>query len=428
MVTGEDWVMVKDLRQQGLSISEIARRTGYDRKTIRRQLHEHGPPRYGPRPPRPMKLTPYTAYVQQRLQEGVANCVTLLRELRHQGYPGGITRLRQFVQPLRRQAREVATCRFETAPGEQAQVDWASFGRWHGQRLSAFVMTLGYSRMKYLEFTLTQDLETFLTCHLHAFDAFGGVPQTLLYDNLKSVVLSREATGIRFHPRFLDFAAVFGVIPRLCQPGRPQTKGKVENTVGYVKGSFWPGRTFTDLVDLNAQARTWCATVANALPHATTQAIPAERLRAEGLQPLEGQTYDTSYTVHRLVSKDCLISYRGSRYSVPWAYARKPVVVKIPVGGQALTIVAHEAVLATHALSPTTGRLVIDPAHYAGLPRHQRDWSAVTSAAAPAGVALPPGPGLGLAPEAPAVEIRSLSLYDTLCASEEDLCHVSAPD
>ena len=313
MVTGEEWVMVKDLAQQGLTISEIARRTGHDRKTVRAQLREAGPPRYGPRPPRPTKLAPYVAYLQQRLQAGVWNCMTLLRELRGQGYLGGITRLRQFVQPLRLQPREVATCRFETAPGEQAQVDWASFGRFQGQRLSAFVMTLGYSRMKYVEFTLSQDLETFLTGHLHAFTAFGGVPQTLLYDNLKSVVLHRDAAGIRFHPRFLDFAAVFGVIPRLCQPGRPQTKGKVENTVGYVKGSFWPGRTFTDLADLNSQAREWCATVANALPHATTRAIPLARLPEEGLQPVEGKTYDTSYTVSRLVSQDCLGHFPGSR-------------------------------------------------------------------------------------------------------------------
>lgn len=424
MVTGEDWVMVQDLRQQGLSISEIARRTGYDRKTIRAQLRAVGPPRYGPRPPRPTKLAPYTAYVQQRLQAGVWNCMTLLRELRAQGYAGGITRLRQFVHPLRLQAREVATCRFETAPGEQAQVDWASFGRWEGQRLSAFVMTLGYSRMKYVEFTLSQDLETFLTCHLHAFQAFGGVPQTLLYDNLKSVVLRREATGIRFHPRFLDFAAVFGIIPRLCQPGRPQTKGKVENTVGYVKGSFWPGRRCTDVADLNTQARDWCATVANALPHATTRAIPAERLRAEGLQPLEGKTYDTSYTVSRLVSKDCLVSYRGSRYSVPWRYARKPVVVKVPVGGQILMVVAHDQVLARHALSPMTGALVIDPAHYAGLPHAQRSWRRPPRPIA-AGLPLPPGPGLGLRPEAPVVEHRHLSVYDTYA---EDPCHVSVAD
>jgi len=425
MVTGEGWIMVKDLAHQGLTISEIARRTGYDRKTVRRQLRETGPPRYGPRPPRPTKLAPYTAYVRQRLQEGVCNCVTLLRELRQRGYPGGITRLRMFVHPLRLQPREVATCRFETAPGEQAQVDWASFGRWEGRRLSAFVMTLGYSRMKYVEFTLSQDLETFLTGHLHAFQAFGGVPQTLLYDNLKSVVLHRDAAGIRFHPRFLDFAAVFGVIPRLCQPGRPQTKGKVENAIGYVKGSFWPGRRFTNLADLNGQAREWCATVANALPHGTTGAIPAERLRAEGLQPLGGQTYDTSDTVHRLVSKDCLISYRGSRYSVPWTAARKPVVVKLPVGGQQLTISAQDQVLATHALSPTAGRLVIDPAHYAGLPHAQRVWALVRPPAR-AGLPLPPGPGLGLRPEAPVVEGRALSIYDTYCT--EDSCHVGVTD
>ena len=153
--------------------------------------------------------------------------------------------------------------------------------------------------------------------------------------------------------------------------------------------------------------------------------IPAERLREEGLQPLAGTTYDTSYTVPRLVSKDCLISYRGSRYSVPWRYARKPVVVKQPVGGQTLTLVAQDAVLATHPLSPTAGRLVIDPAHYVGLPRAQRPWRTAPPAAA-GGAPLPPGPGLGLHPEAPVVEGRALSVYDIVY--EEDLCHVGVTD
>ena len=249
----EEWMNLKDLRNQGVSLSEIARRTGRDRKTVRKYLKFSRPPRSRARQKKQSKLDPVKEYVLARLDQGVFNCVKLLDELRNRGYVGQISILKDFVRPLRRQ-RERAVLRFETRPGQQAQVDWGHFGQLlvDGQwkKLYAFVMTLGYSRMKYLEFTICPDLEHFLQGHLNAFRFFGGVSQEVLVDNLKSAVLWREGTQIHWNPRYLDFAAHYGFVPKACWPYRPQTKGKVGNSIGYVRHNFWPGLRFSDLADV----------------------------------------------------------------------------------------------------------------------------------------------------------------------------------
>jgi transposase len=412
----EEWMNLKDLRNHGLTISEIARRTGHDRKTVRKYLNGDRLPQAQPRKQRPSKLDPFKEYLLTRMGQGVFNCVKLLDEIQSQGYPGQISILKDFVRPYRRHQQELAVMRFETRPGQQAQVDWAHFGqilvegRWH--KLYGFMMTLGYSRMRYLEFMICQDLEHFLQGHLNAFGYFGGVPEEVLVDNLKSAVLGRQGAQIHWHPRYLDFASYYGFVPKACWPYRPQTKGKVENTVGYVKGHFWPGIGFVDLEDLNRQARGWCDTVANAKVHATTREVPWERLPEEGLRPLPVRDYDTSYLAHRQVQRDCLVHYRGSRYSVPHRFAGQPVVVREPLGRERLRIYRCEELIAEHPLSRRSGALVCDPRHFEGLPTRRRlpEFELGT----PTGLPLPSGPGIGVERRAPAVEKRSLAFYEQL--------------
>jgi len=380
MLQLEDWMNLRDLHNQGLTISEIARRSGYDRKTVRKYLNSDQPPRPRPRQKRHSKLDPYKEYLLSRMGQGVFNCVKLLAEIQRQGYPGEISILKDFVRPYRQQQRQLAVVRFETQPGHQAQVDWGYFGQiqveGHWKKLYAFVMTLGYSRMKYVEFTLSCDLAHFLQGHVNAFRYFGGVVAEVLVDNLKTAVLGRQGSHIQWHPRYLDLAAHYGFVPRACWPNRPQTKGKVENAMGYVKGNFWPGialpqrrdgRLGVDLTDLNAQALGWCDTVSNAKLHATTQEVPQHRWVKEGLQPLPAVDYDTSYLAHRQVSRDCLVHYRGSRYSVPHRFAGKAVMVREPLGGGQLHIYRQGERIAQHQLSPQSGALLVDPQHYAGL-------------------------------------------------------------
>src|SRR4030042_219526 len=326
MIQGEAWYMIRELLREGLFISEIARQTGRDRKTIRKTRAPPGHPAPRERRKRGRKLAPSKPYLRQRATAGVLNAVKLLEEVRRQGYPGGITLIRELLHPLR-PAVPMVTERFETLPGQQAQVDWASCGRiWHRDRLrslSSFVMTLGYSRRPYLEFTVSQDMETFLRCHVNAFGHFRGIPSEILYDNLKTAVHERGPAGqVVWNRRFRDFADYYGFRSRACQPYRAQTKGKVENGIRYVKGNFLLGLDVAQMTlgELNQEALRWLRETADVRVHGTTHERPIDRWPAEAaaLRPLgDRRGYDTSYVCHRQVSREGYISYRGSRYSLP---------------------------------------------------------------------------------------------------------------
>ena len=303
------------------------------------------------------------------------NASRLFWEIQKRGYSGGLTQVKKVVRPWRSEGQERAFVRFETAPGEQAQMDWGHFGNWGGRRLYGFALTLCWSRMQYVEFTQRQDMETLLNAMVHAFHYFGGVTATLLTDNMKTVVVERIDGVPRFHPKLLDFASYYGFVPRVCHPYRPQTKGKIESTIRYIKSSFWPGLNFDSLEEVNRQALAWCGE-ANRRTHATTREVPLERFPREGLTPLNGQPdYDTSYESRRQAAKDCLVSYRGNRYSVPYAYAGKSVTVRQPLDTGTIRIFHQRNLLAEHELAPGKGEMVMKRAHYSGLPRRTRSVS-----------------------------------------------------
>jgi len=222
----------------------------------------------------------------------------LFRELRALGYSGGLTTLKLYLATLKPAAEAAPLIRFETEPGRQLQADFATIRR-GADRLSVFIATLGWSRATYVEFIGDEWLETLLSCHEHAFDYFGGVPHEVLYDNMHAVVSERDAYGPgrhRYNQTFLDFAHHYGFRPRLCKPYRPQTKGKVERFIRYLRGSFYvplasqlsPEGLRVDRDTANARVSTWLREVANARVHATTGEVPAVRLaeEREHLQPL----------------------------------------------------------------------------------------------------------------------------------------------
>ena len=389
MIQGEAWYMIRELLRQRLSMSEIARRTGYDRKTVRKVRDDPGYPTPRERFKRGSKLDPYKPYLRQRAAIGVLNAAKLLQEIRRQGYMGGLTLLRQFVHPLRPSV-PIVTQRFETPPGHQAQVDWTSCGRiWNGERLrplSAFVMTLGYSRRQYVEFTIRQDMETFLRCHVNGFRYFGGAPSEVLYDNLKTAVDHREAEGrVVWNTRLRDLADYYGFVPRACQPYRAQTKGKVETGVRYLKGNFLLGLDVatTTLEGINGGVMAWLRETADVRVHGTTQERPIDRWSAEAtaLRPLDGRRdYDTSYLCHRLVSREALFSYKGSRYAVPPEHAGQLLLVKEGPDGR-LRVFHGQRCVAEHRLADKTGSIVTIPGHAEAVraltrakrPRSQRD-------------------------------------------------------
>ena len=414
MLRLEDFMEIQKLHHDGLSVSEIARLMDIDRKTARKYLKEA--PRAYQRKAKVWKIDGWRAYLRERWEQGVHNASRLFLEIQKRGYEGCLTQVKKVMREWRSEGQERAFVRFETAPGEQAQMDWGHFGNWSGQRLYGFALTLSWSRMKYVEFTQRQDVETLLNCMVHAFRYFGGITATVLTDNMKTVVLDRIDGQPRFHPKMLDFASYYGFVPRVCHPYRPQTKGKIESSIRYIRTSFWPGVAFDSLAELNRQALVWCGE-ANRRVHGTTREVPVERWVREALTPLNGQRdYDTSYMSHRQVAKDCLFSYRGSRYSVPHAYAGKSVIVREPLDAGTVRIFHQQELIAEHHRARRQGEMVIERAHYGSLPRRSR----VAIATPPLVVTeLPPGPGVGLHHPAPVVELRSLASY-------EEVAHVAA--
>ena len=298
MVGLEGALEIRVLHRHGKSIREIAREIGVSRNTVRRYLRDEEAARYKPRPPRRRKLDPFKAYIVERVGAAAPEQIpasVLLVELHERGYAGGYTMVKQFVASLKPKTVE-PVIRFETAPGEQMQVDWAVIRR-GGDRLSVFVATLGWSRAAYVEFVTDERVETLIEAHENAFVAFGGTPREVLYDNMRTVVLERHGYGRgrhRFHPGFLDFARHCGFRPRLCAPHRAQTKGKVERFIRYLRQSFYVPLTSrlaqegltVDRETANLAVRRWLREVANARVHATTGEIPAQRLAIERAQLL----------------------------------------------------------------------------------------------------------------------------------------------
>lgn len=398
---------IQELKRQGLSISQIAQATGFNRRTVRKYLTQPGIPRYKVRAPRPSKLTPFLPFVEQRLAAGVWNARVLLRELRERGYDGSYTLVKDYLQPKREAAHQVAVRRFETPPGQQAQVDWGALGTLlrtdqPKQTLSGFVFTLGHSRALFGDIATDQTLPTLLRLHEAAFAALGGVPREILYDHMKTVVLGLDERGeVRWHPVFRAFAGYWGFTPRLCRPYRAQTKGKVESGIGYVRKSFLCGREAHSLPDLRAQFFAWQAQLANQRVHGTTHQVVAEAWAAEQphLQPLgERAPFPLPGGQLRRVGRDAYVAYQANRYSVPWELAGQEVEVR-EVAGQ-VEIWREQQRWASHAHCPGRYQVITVAAHHQGMPwgpAGQRGKSRITIAAG-----------------APEVEVRSLSVYEAV--------------
>lgn len=355
---------------RGEPVAAVARAFHRDRKTIR-TWGRRG--RYQPRAKRHVAalLDPWRDWLADRAPEVGYNAVVLHRELREQGFRGSVIIVRRAVVPLRQAAQPpAATVRFESPPGEQAQVDFGQVRVWIGdQRVAAqvFVMTLGFSRRCFAVAFPRPRLREWLAGHEQAFQHFGGVPDRVVIDNAKAMVLVHTRAELRWHPTYADFAGYYGFRPWACAPHRPQTKGKVESGVKYVARNALAGKRFHAWAHLNAWLLEWATTIADQRVHGTTHERPAERFAREALTPLDGRPpYVWAHVRERVVASDALVSIDGSRYSVPAHLVGTTVTVRehatdftIWHGGQQV------------AVHPRQGRrqVVMLPAHYAGLLR-----------------------------------------------------------
>jgi transposase len=330
MIDYDTFCRIRHLQQRdGLNVSQIAQALSLHARTVSHWLAQsHFRARRSI--VRPSKLDPHKSTIRQLIENHPYSAVQLLQRLRDDGYDGGITIIKDYLATVRpRRAPAFLTLAF--APGECAQVDWGHYGSVNvgntRRKLSFFVMVLCYSRLMYLEFTVSQTMEHFLACHQHAFEFFGSrVPANIMVDNLKSAVLQR-LTGQApvFNPRYLDFAQHHGfqIIP--CAVGKGNEKGRVEAGVGYVKKNLLAGLDIPDFNAINPTARHWLDTIANQRIHGETRQPPVELFEQEKalLHPLSDNLYDfgTLHTVR--ASNRFRVTFDTNRYSVPAEYASR---------------------------------------------------------------------------------------------------------
>ena len=324
MIRMEEWMDINELHRQGLSQRQIARLTGHSRNTVAKVLSQVAPVPFA-KPARRSCLEPYKPYVAERFERYGLSARRLCGEIRAQGYTGSVDVVERFLKPLKdaQRVRAKATVRFETAPGEQAQADWAFVGEDEAGKIHAFVMVLCFSRMLYVEFVRSMDTATLVRCHQNAFSFYGGVPQSVLFDNQAQVKLPSG----KHNPLFWDFALHYGFVPKTHRPYRPRTKGKVERMVDYLKDNFLLGRPFAGFDDLRLQGERWLSE-ANARLHATTGERPEDLLPREGLTPFsQVRPYVLSERAERRVDSEGFVQMAGARYSVPPSYVGQKVVV-----------------------------------------------------------------------------------------------------
>jgi transposase len=316
------------------TIGTIARQLHIHNGVVRRVLAQAGLPKSG-RPPRKSLIDPYLAFIRQTLETFPALTASRLYGMvRERGYQGRPDHFRHLVSCHRPRRKAEAYLRLRCLPGEQGQVDWAHFGRLEIGRarrpLMAFVMVLSHSRQIFLRFFPDARMESFLRGHVAAFNAWGGVPRVLLYDNLKSVVLERRGDAIRFHPAFLRFAGDYRYEPRPVAVARGNEKGRVERAIRFVRESFFAARTFTDIDDLNAQAEAWCIGPAADRrcpeePERTVRAVfDDERPR---LLALPHNPEPVLERVAVSVGKTPYVRFDLNDYSVPFGHVRRVLTV-----------------------------------------------------------------------------------------------------
>ena len=353
MIDYQGFCQIKALHeQQGLNVTQIADALSLDHRTVSYWLaQDHFRPRKPTR--RRSKLDPFKQQIVRMLEKYPYSAAQVLQRLSTQGFDGGYSIVKDYVRTVRPR-RQPAFLKLAFAPGQCAQVDWGSFGSVKvGQtrrRLSFFVMVLCYSRMMYVEFTVSQTMEHFLACHQHAFEALGGVTKTVMVDNLKSAVLRRTVGQAPvFNPKYLDFAnhTGFTIVP--CNIGRGNEKGRVENAVGYVKKNFLAGLDIPDFSALAPAAKHWLGTVANVRLHGETRQKPFEVWQREKpyLAPLPRHPFDIATVSQVRASKQFRITLDTNRYSVPAHYAGQALTLK--TYPDRLCVYAGEQLIARHS-------------------------------------------------------------------------------
>lgn len=378
MIDYETFCKIKDHHErQGLTIAQIARALGLHPDTVAKWVKR---PQYRRRTgaPRTRLLDPFKGQIVRLLDTHPYSAQQIFQRLQELGFGGGSTIVKDYVR-LARPKRAPAFLKLAFAPGECAQVDWGEYGAINvgatRRKLSFFVMVLCYSRLMYVEFTLSQTMEHFLAAHEHAFEFFGGrLPEKIMVDNLKSAVLRRlVGEAPVFNARFLDFSVHHGFTIVPCNVGKGNEKGRVESGVGYVKKNFLNGLDLTDFSAVNPAARLWLDTIANVRLHGETHRPPRELFAEEQsyLSLMNPNPYDCARILTPRASKQFRVTLETNRYSVPAEYASTPLTVK--AYPDRICVYAGEKLIARHTRCYDRHQDIEDPDHPKALLEQRRN-------------------------------------------------------
>ena len=358
-------------------IGTIATQLRVHHSTVRRALAAAGV-EVVPKIVRASMIDPYRAFIMETLAKYPSlRASRLYTMVKARGYPGAPDHFRALIAQIRPRAAPEAYLRLRTLPGEQAQADWAAFGKLTIGRavrsLMAFVMVLSYSRKLFLRFYLNAQMANFVRGHVQAFSRWNAVPRVILYDNLRSAVLERAHDAIRFHPRLLELAAHYRFQPRPVAVGRGNEKGRIERAIRYVREAFFAARSFRDLDELNAQAEAWCETEAADRPCPEDRARSVRAVFAEELPHLivlPENDFPTDEHIAVSVRKQPYVRFDLNDYSIPHAYVGRSL--NVVAGLERVRILDGVNLLATHLRSFDRGAQIEDPAHIEALVAHKR--------------------------------------------------------
>jgi transposase len=329
------------LKNQGWKINDIAAHLGKSERSVYYYLSSF--PSKRKKRTYSSKLDNYTQFIDSILQDKPnINRELLFDKLKLQGYNGGISILRIYAAKKCGEIDRKAVIRFETEPGLQAQVDWKILGshtiNGFKKKLYAFVMVLGYSRMPYVCFTTSMQSSVFLDCHIKAFKYFNGVPQELLYDNMKTAWISDNEGIFRPNKRLLSFARHYNFIPKRCRIRRPQTKGKVERFIDYLSNNFWPQINTSNIVleELNEKVLDWITTISDKNMRELNQTRLERYNKEKGvLQKPDIPDFDIREMHEVIVNRESFIQFENNKYSVPPLYIGKTLnILSSPVNDE----------------------------------------------------------------------------------------------
>jgi transposase len=369
VITMEDWVTIRTLKSKkpGMPNREIARLLGISHHTVKTALECGTPPAYDRTNKFNVKLEPFREAIFEMANVKRFRTSRIINELRSKGYTGGKTAVYEMIASIKIDTQRHYTP-YETQPGEQVQFDWSPYTVLIGGLLTKIVIYCyinGFSRFRVYEVSLSDNQGAVFEAFENGIIESGGVPQRAQVDNAKVFVTNASRTNLQWNPRFLHFCGHYGFEPSRSIPGHPWSKGKVENPFQFLETHFIAGGSFTDFLDLASKLKEFQRLV-NTRVHATIKTTPDELVGEDrkAFSPLPPSRYVGVKEETRQVTSDCLISFGGSRYSVPWPFARKFVWVKVSRGYFLEIYSQGNALVATHVLAAKKGSVVLEKSHY----------------------------------------------------------------